>query len=231
VNDGAPGAFRAAPVRSDFERAQGHPVGLEIVAATLKTSCPPGVRPSYWPRAKVERQNGSAIKRLNSAAGFHQERFAIKDLSLRVKSANPQGTESLRRLERVCDSSFRIPTIKDGVRTSAIPALPRGPNDNGESYGKGPTGAPVGTQERNSLVARAHAMLSGQPDHNRPGTTPPISPCSAVGSSPCIIRIQHHAGRVRAGSQEPPLRVVACGLDAPAARFVLGLAAAPPNPE
>jgi hypothetical protein len=133
VNDGAPGAFRAAPVRSDFERAQGHPVGLEIVAATLKTSCPPGVRPSYWPRAKVERQNGSAIKRLNSAAGFHQERFAIKDLSLRVKSANPQGPETLRHSERAFGSSFRCQTLKVFPPTLAKPGPLRGPGDNEES--------------------------------------------------------------------------------------------------
>ena len=36
-----------------------------------------------------------AIEMLNSAAGFRRTRFVIKGLSLRVKSTNPQGPETI----------------------------------------------------------------------------------------------------------------------------------------
>ena len=77
-----------------------------------------------------------AVRRLTSAAGFRHKRFAVNDLSLRGKSANPQGPESLRSSERVSGRSSRRRPLKVGAPPQAKPALPQGPNGDGESYGK-----------------------------------------------------------------------------------------------
>ncbi len=83
------------------------------------------------------RRDRIAVRFLNLREGFREKRFAIKDLSLRVKSGYPQGSESLRHSESHSGRLFRTCTIKVRARTSAKPALPRGPNGSGESFGRG----------------------------------------------------------------------------------------------
>lgn len=73
-----------------------------------------------------------AIRMLNFAPGSREKRFAVNDLSLRVKSANPQGPESLRHLERVVGRLLQSRTFKVRAQALAKPALQRGPVNNGE---------------------------------------------------------------------------------------------------
>ena len=73
-------------------------------------------------RRKLSGTTAPAVRRLNSAAGFRRKRFAIKGLSLRGKSANPQGPETRRLSGEENRPSFRPRTLKVRTEEPAEPA-------------------------------------------------------------------------------------------------------------